>query len=277
MKSAGFSIASITPAVPVSVPPGGRLMVVVVARPANGDAVVADSVKVALQCASIAVPLHAATVQPVIVANDLDFGTMRRGEPARALPLDICNTGRGTIIFGGDTGSASSAALTWGDPGFSVSQSALDSLRAAWIAPGACFRIHVAFDPSTTGEHRTTARALTNAHSIKDTSLWKAVVVDAPLGLEDVAAGGEGYRLESIRPNPTGARMEIAYRLGSAGPVTLAVYNATGERVALLADGMQSAGEHLMTWDAGAQPGGLYFCRISSGGWSATRSMIVVK
>jgi hypothetical protein len=67
-------------------------------------------------------------------------------------------------------------------------------------------------------------------------------------------------------PNPFNAQTTISYTLLRAGPVTLSIYNIMGQMAATLVDGMQSAGEHRMVWDAGDLPSGVYFGRLEMGG-----------
>ena len=121
------------------------------------------------------------------------------------------------------------------------------------------------------------ARVWANTRLTKDTSTWKVVVVDGPLGVDDAVAGHAGYKLEGITPNPASGRTEIAYRLGAAGRVTIAIYNAAGEEVASLPVGTQSVGEHAVTWDATGLPSGVYYCRISAGGWNASLPVEVAR
>ncbi|MEP7220515.1 MAG: T9SS type A sorting domain-containing protein, partial [Bacteroidota bacterium] len=106
----------------------------------------------------------------------------------------------------------------------------------------------------------------------------RAHVLTNPSGGIDLpSASVPGYALDGARPNPVSGKTTISYRLAASGPVSVSIYNAAGERVALLAEGVRSAGEGSVTWNASAQPGGIYFCRIESGQWSATRTFVVAR
>ncbi len=83
--------------------------------------------------------------------------------------------------------------------------------------------------------------------------------------------------LEQNQPNPFNPVTRIAFALPEAGPARLAVYNIRGERVALLADGDQSAGSHVVTWDATGHPSGLYVYRLQARGVDLSRKMTLVK
>ncbi len=83
--------------------------------------------------------------------------------------------------------------------------------------------------------------------------------------------------LEQNQPNPFNPITAIKFALPHDGAVTLTVYNVRGEAVARLADGVLTAGEHVVTWDATEHPSGLYFYRLEGPGFSETRKMTMLK
>lgn len=85
------------------------------------------------------------------------------------------------------------------------------------------------------------------------------------------------YALSQAAPNPFNPTTSIRFSVGSEGPARLEILSSAGERVALLHDGALAAGEHHFDWDATAMPSGLYFARASSGEWSATRVLMLVR
>jgi hypothetical protein len=84
-------------------------------------------------------------------------------------------------------------------------------------------------------------------------------------------------RLSGAAPNPFAERATIRYTLPRAGTATLAVYDALGRRVEVLADGRQSGGTHAATFEAAGLPSGVYFCVLRSGSASVRTSMIVAR
>ncbi len=78
-------------------------------------------------------------------------------------------------------------------------------------------------------------------------------------------------------PNPFNPATRILYDLPSSTRITLTVFDVLGRPVALLDDGVRSAGLHEVQWDASAQPSGVYFYRLTAGTFSQTRSMVLVK
>lgn len=74
----------------------------------------------------------------------------------------------------------------------------------------------------------------------------------------------------SVCPNPVKDEMTISYQLGKHDQVSCCIYDAAGNRIANLADGIQSAGAHSLRWDAGRLVPGIYFCELAAGSWSRT-------
>jgi len=59
--------------------------------------------------------------------------------------------------------------------------------------------------------------------------------------------------------------------------VHLAVYNLSGDRVAVLVDGDQRAGEHKVRFEAAELPSGIYVCRLHTHDAVLTRKMLFVQ
>jgi hypothetical protein len=85
------------------------------------------------------------------------------------------------------------------------------------------------------------------------------------------------FALERNYPNPFNPVTTLTYTLDAPAHVRLAVHDALGREVALLADGSMDAGRHRVQFDAGNLPGGLYTARLSAQGRSQTRKMLLMK
>lgn len=91
------------------------------------------------------------------------------------------------------------------------------------------------------------------------------------------------FRLLQNYPNPFNPSTEIRFELDRAGPVTLAVFNVLGQRIATLVDGTQHpTGLHTVRWngldDTGqAVASGTYFYVLRFGDRLHTKSMVLVK
>ena len=78
-------------------------------------------------------------------------------------------------------------------------------------------------------------------------------------------------------PNPFNPETTIDYALPQANKVRLTVYNLLGHEVAVLVDGLQSAGRHTVRFNASDLPSGTYVYRLEAGDRIVTRSMMLVK
>ncbi len=78
-------------------------------------------------------------------------------------------------------------------------------------------------------------------------------------------------------PNPFNSYTTIRYDLGTQSNVNLSVYNAMGENVATLVNQRQSAGEHVINFDAKNLEGGVYFYRLKTGLSEQRGKMLILK
>jgi hypothetical protein len=78
-------------------------------------------------------------------------------------------------------------------------------------------------------------------------------------------------------PNPFNPTTRISYSLPTEGLVILSIYDLAGRLVENLVDGVKTAGEHVVEWDASAMPSGIYFCRMQVGDFSETRKLVLLK
>jgi len=86
------------------------------------------------------------------------------------------------------------------------------------------------------------------------------------------------YRLYQNYPNPFNPTTRISFDLSSKTAVTLKVYNPMGAVVTTLVNGEMEAGPHWAEFDGTGLTSGLYFYTIqTSGGFSATRKMLLIK
>ena len=85
------------------------------------------------------------------------------------------------------------------------------------------------------------------------------------------------FDLKQNYPNPFNPSTAIAYNLPVGGHVTLSVLNLLGEEVMLLVDQNQNAGEHQINFNASQLTSGMYLYRLSSGNFSVTKKMMLVR
>jgi hypothetical protein len=99
---------------------------------------------------------------------------------------------------------------------------------------------------------------------------------------EGVSQVPSAYGLSQNYPNPYNPHTQIAYQLPQEGLVSLKIYNIKGELVRTLVAEYKPAGYHTVTWDGRNEDGmevssGIYFYRMVSGEFSATKKMVMIK
>jgi hypothetical protein len=97
----------------------------------------------------------------------------------------------------------------------------------------------------------------------------------------------EAFTLEQNYPNPfwSGATSRfagnpattISYSLPKSSEVDLAVYDLSGNLVAVLARETQTAGRHKVVWEARGVASGMYFVKMRAGEFQATRKILLLR
>lgn len=98
-----------------------------------------------------------------------------------------------------------------------------------------------------------------------------ATSIDEPGMLPTELALNQNY------PNPFNPSTEISYALPATSQVKLAVYNMLGQQVALLENGVKTAGSHSVRFDASKLGSGTYLYRLEANGTVLTKKMVLVK
>jgi hypothetical protein len=80
-----------------------------------------------------------------------------------------------------------------------------------------------------------------------------------------------------VYPNPFNPAATVSFTMPETGTARVDVFNLLGERIATLVDVRLNAGEHRILWQAGDRPAGTYLIRLSSGGRSQTRKVVLLK
>lgn len=105
-------------------------------------------------------------------------------------------------------------------------------------------------------------------------------VVDVP-GDPDAPASADvrfANFLHAGTPNPFRGTTRLRYSVARTAPVRLEIFDVRGRRVVTLVDRSQEPGAYERAWDGrdgtGVRAGnGVYFYRLSIGGWSGTRKI----
>lgn len=107
-----------------------------------------------------------------------------------------------------------------------------------------------------------------------DHELFDIVLV----GVEDqLSSVPKAYSLSQNYPNPFNPSTIIKYQISEAGLVTLKIFNTLGQEVATLVNEQKSAGSYTVNFNAANLSTGVYFYRISSKNFIATKKMLLLK
>ena len=85
------------------------------------------------------------------------------------------------------------------------------------------------------------------------------------------------FKLEQNYPNPFNPSTRIRYQLPENRYVSLKIYDVQGNLVATLVDKDMDAGYHVVEWTASGFASGVYFYRIKSGSFVATKRLLLLK
>ena len=99
------------------------------------------------------------------------------------------------------------------------------------------------------------------------TSGGTAVESDAPAA----------FSVAQNSPNPFNPSTTINFSLARDGQVTVDVFNIAGQKVDTLVNDFMTTGSHSVIWDASGQAAGVYFYTVSSGDFTKTIKMTLLK
>ncbi len=85
------------------------------------------------------------------------------------------------------------------------------------------------------------------------------------------------FQLHQNYPNPFNPSTTISFSVGTYNHTSLRVYDVLGREVAILVNEEKSPGDYNVEWNAENMPSGIYFYRLTAGGYSQTKKMILIK
>lgn len=85
------------------------------------------------------------------------------------------------------------------------------------------------------------------------------------------------YELTQNFPNPFNPATHFRFSISNLGFVTLKIYDVIGKEVATLVREEMEPGNYTVRWDASEFPSGVYFSRLLTGTFSATRKLVLLK
>lgn len=168
----------------------------------------------------------------------------------------------GTIAAGTNTATYNASGET---NGIHLSTTNLDNATFLWTAPAAGTGTATLY---LAGHQGSTSGA--NTEIMLSATEMASSIDDEP----DVPTN---FAILNNYPNPFNPQTTFHYELPQSGHVTIDIYDIQGKKVATLFDGVSEAGKHELTWNASAQPSGIYFCRLVTGNEIISKMVTLLK
>jgi hypothetical protein len=111
------------------------------------------------------------------------------------------------------------------------------------------------------------------ARSVTTISFTGALVTN----VSDQPVMPEEFSLSQDYPNPFNPSTTIGYLLAKDSFVQLDIFDVLGQKIKVLIDEKESVGKHTAYFDATDLNSGVYFYRLTAGGFSQSKKMIFIK
>ncbi|MGH7492662.1 MAG: T9SS type A sorting domain-containing protein [bacterium] len=85
------------------------------------------------------------------------------------------------------------------------------------------------------------------------------------------------FALQQNYPNPFNPSTTIKYQLPRAAQVSLQIYNANGQLIETLFEGVRPAGYYAQTWQPKELSSGVYFYRLKTANYVETKRLMLLK
>ena len=85
------------------------------------------------------------------------------------------------------------------------------------------------------------------------------------------------YILSNNYPNPFNPTTTIDFSIPEQSNVKVIIYDALGNQIDVIADGVKSAGSYSVKWNASNHASGIYFYKLEAGNFVQVRKMILMK
>ncbi len=134
------------------------------------------------------------------------------------------------------------------------------------------------FDKGSTGYVRLgDATGIKNEAVIFDAITWKYKGPSSPTLVAFGSTVPNQFSLSQNYPNPFNPATNLQFTVPEARFVSLKIYDLLGKEVATLIGENLNPGSYSVQWDATRYPSGIYFYRLSAGGFTATKRMLLLK
>ena len=113
--------------------------------------------------------------------------------------------------------------------------------------------------------------------------IWVELSYNGSLAIAgDIGLQPKEFILHQAYPNPFNPTTTLKYEIGSAGPVSINLFDVSGRKIRSLYNGIQIPGQHEVRWDAKDDRGrsmssGVYLFNVNVGGKTQTAKTLLLK
>lgn len=115
------------------------------------------------------------------------------------------------------------------------------------------------------------------AEPLDNATLTKLGFTRLPSDVKEISNIPAGYELSQNYPNPFNPTTTIHFSLPAESNVVMDVYDALGRKVINLVNETKTAGTYAVEFNAKDLSSGVYFCKITTDKFTATRKMLLMK
>jgi hypothetical protein len=113
--------------------------------------------------------------------------------------------------------------------------------------------------------------------AVMEENLLTIKLRDISTGIKEIFPLPGTFILYPNYPNPFNPVTTLEYQLSDGGFVTLKVYDMLGRELETLVSEEKLAGIYTATWDAGSYAGGVYIARLTTGNFSSSIKLVLVR
>ena len=112
---------------------------------------------------------------------------------------------------------------------------------------------------------------------IDENSVWRRAYSDI-IGINNISTEIPAkYSLSQNYPNPFNPSTNLEFGVSKLGFVSLKIYDLLGKEVVTLVNEKLNPGKYRVEFDGSSLTSGVYFYRITSGDFTETKRMLLVK
>lgn len=103
-------------------------------------------------------------------------------------------------------------------------------------------------------------------------------VINSAIGIENITKKVQGSTLSLTNyPNPFNSFTKIKFEVSAPGNALLEITDLSGKSIFRILKNGIASGSYEYLWDAASFPSGIYFCRLTSGKFTLTKKIILMK